>query len=345
MKARVGIVGATGLVGESLIRVILGHPGARLSILTSDHAAGAALSEAMPSMAGICDLALSEVSPERLGKECDVVFTAKKSADSMELAPAILKGKARVIDIGGEFRFRDVGVYEKYYGQKHSSPELAREAIYGLPELKRAAIKTARLVANPGCYPTASLLPLVPLLREGIVEREGIIVSAVSGLSGAGRTYNPKSDNTFLACNENFKAYGLSGHKHRPEIEAELTEAVGSPVELSFIPQIGPFDRGIYTLIYARSRGKPGDAIALWRKTYKGEPFIRIYRDAGAVDVEHCRGTNFADLGAFADERTGLLVLVSALDNTLKGAAGQAVQNMNIMLGLPETDGLLNRRI
>jgi len=342
---RIGIIGATGAVGEALIRILLGHPDAELAFLGSDHAAGQRIDEVLPVLRGQLDAACREPELGAFAAECDVVFMAKKGPESMAWAPKLLDAGLKVIDHGGEFRFRDPAAYEAAYGNKHTCPDLLAEAAFGLPELYRGQIEAARLVGNPGCYPTGVVLPLAPLLAEGLIEPDGIIVDAYSGLSGAGRQYSAKARNLFLDCDENTRAYGLITHRHAPEMEQELTAAAGRAATVVFIPHLIPVDRGILTTSFARltREASAADVLALWRERYDGEPFVRIVDDPGSVELAHVARTNYCDFSAAVDPRTRTLVAVSALDNVIKGACGMAVQNMNLMMGVEETAGLLHR--
>ena len=335
---RVGIVGATGLVGEGLIRILESHPETRLAVLTSRHAAGRDVAAELPGLRGLVSHELEPPDVGRLVEACDCVFLAMKSAESMRIAPPLLEKGVKCIDIGGEFRFRDPKTYEKWYGAPHEAPDLCARAVWGLPELAREKIASADLVANPGCYPTGAVLGALPFLKDGkdgkggkdgLIRPDGIIVNATSGVSGAGRTYNPKSENLFLSCHENLRAYAVGTHKHTPEIELCLSEITGGDVAVTFVPHLAPIDRGILTQIYARPAGKP-DA----------EPFLRARGSVEEVRTANVRGTNFCDVGVAVIERTSTVVVTTAIDNTVKGASGQAVQNMNIMFGLEETAGL-----
>jgi len=342
---RVGIIGATGAVGEALIRILLGHPEAELAFLGSDHAAGERIDEVLPVLRGQLDAACRKPDLDALAAECDLVFMAKKGPESMAWAPRLLDAGIKVIDHGGEFRFRDPAAYEKAYGNAHTCPDLLDEAVFGLPELYREQIRAARLVGNPGCYPTAAILPLAPLLAEGLITPDGIAVDSYSGLSGAGRQYSAKARNLFLDCTENARAYGLLTHRHAPEMEQELSLAAGRAATVVFIPHLIPVDRGILTTIFAdlTRPATADDVLALWRDAYADEPFIRIIADPADVELAHVHGTNYCDFSAAVDPRTRTLVVVSALDNVIKGACGMAVQNMNLMSGVPETTGLLHR--
>jgi N-acetyl-gamma-glutamyl-phosphate reductase len=339
---RVGIVGSTGLVGEGLVRVLAFHSETRLTVLTSAHAAGKDVADELPSLRGLVSHELEPPSTDRLAEACDCVFLALKSAESMRIAPELLRRGVRVIDIGGEFRFRDPAVYECWYGTRHEAPDLCRRAVWGLPEQNREKIRRADLVANPGCYPTGAVLGLLPLLRAKLVKTDGVVVSAISGVSGAGRTYNPKSDNLFLSCYENLRAYSVGSHRHGPEIDQALSEAVGGEVRTTFVPHLAPIDRGILTAVYARpAGGATADGVREALSEFAaGEPFIRAREAVEEVRTADVRATNFCDVGATVVEGSSRLVVLTALDNTVKGAGGQAVQNMNLMFGLGEKLGL-----
>jgi len=343
---RVGIVGSTGLVGEGLIRILAAHPEAEIRVLTSRHAAGKNIADELPTLSGLVSHELVAPETGTLISECEVVFLAMKSAESMKIVPSLLEGGVRCIDIGGEFRFRDAKVYEEWYGNAHEAPELAAEAVWGLPEQNREKIKSARLVANPGCYPTGAVLAALPFIKAGLVEPDGIIVNATSGVSGAGRRYNPKSGNTFLECYNDLRAYAVGTHKHMPEIGQALSEAVGRDVRVTFVPHLAPIDRGILTQVYMQP-SEDADPQPL-RVALKGalngfaapEPFVRARATAGEVRTSNVRATNFCDVAVTFVEGTATIVATSAVDNTVKGAGGQAVQNMNIMFGLDERAGL-----
>ena len=344
---RVGIVGATGQVGEGLIRVILGHPQAKLAVLTSAHAAGTRIDQALPALRGECDLvAVPQDTAELIGK-VDVAFLATKGPESMELAPPLLAAGVKVIDIGGEFRLETAADYQQWYGGKHTCPELLAEAVYGLPELFAEQIAKARLVANPGCYPTGAILAAAPLVAAKLVEPDGLVFDAYSGLSGAGRTYNPKNDNLFVACHENLRAYAVGTHKHTPEIERALGAAAGRSLTVTFVPHLAPMTYGIHTTAFARPARKLDTAalLAAAREFFAAHPFVRVFDDPAEVATANVRGSNYLDWSAKLVERSGTVVVVTALDNTVKGAAGQAVENMNIMFGLERKAGLTGRSL
>ena len=344
---RVGIVGATGLVGEGLIRVLLGHPGARLAVVTSAHAAGQRLDASLPALRGEVPLTAVEPRVENLVGKVDAVFLAGKGPESMEMAPPLLAAGLKVIDIGGEFRLKSAADYEQWYGGKHLCPELLAEAAYGLTELFADRVRGARLVANPGCYPTGANLAVAPLLAEALVGPGGLIFDSYSGASGAGRTYNPKSRNLYLEVNENLRAYAVGSHKHTPEIERVVEHLAGAHFPVTFVPHLAPLDRGILTTAFCRPAGQvsSADLLAAAREFYAGQPFVRVVDDPGEVSTGNVRGSNYCDWSAKYLERTGCVVAVTAIDNTVKGAAGQAVENLNLMFGLERTAGLVGRSL
>jgi N-acetyl-gamma-glutamyl-phosphate reductase len=344
---RVGIVGATGLVGESLVRVILGHPEARLVVATSDHAAGQALEQNLPALRGEVDIKLVKPRPKALVGKVDAVFLATKGPDSMTMAPPLLEAGIRVIDIGGEFRLPSAEAYRQWYGNEHTCPELLEGAVYGLPELFEEQIRGAKLVANPGCYATGAILAVAPLLSETLVGPGGLIFDAYSGASGAGRTYNDRSRNLYLDVNENLRAYALGTHRHTPEIERAVEHLTALENQVTFIPHLAPLDRGILTTAFCRPVGDPGGATLLEAagRFYAGHPFVRVVGDPAEVSTANVRGSNYCDWSALYVERAGCVVVVTAIDNTVKGAAGQAIENLNIMFGLERTAGLVGRSL
>ncbi|RDV84208.1 N-acetyl-gamma-glutamyl-phosphate reductase [Ammonifex thiophilus] len=337
---RVGIVGASGYTGAELIRLLRRHPEARVCLLAARTHAGKSLPEVFPQFWGLEDERLIAASPEEFVREVDVLFTALPAGEAIPYARAALEAGKKLIDLGADFRFREAGVYERWYGISHGAPELLREAVYGLPELYRDQIKTARLVANPGCYPTAVLLALVPPLKAGQILPEGIVVDAKSGVSGAGR--QPKIETLYAEVNENVQAYNVAVHRHTPEMEQILRDKLGKEVRLTFVPHLVPQTRGILATIYAPLA--PGvtteDLLATYREYYREEPFVKVLPAGVYPRTKSVWGSNLVQLGAVADGRTGRAVLLAALDNLVKGAAGQAVQNFNLSYGFPETMGL-----
>ena len=294
----------------------------------------------------LTDLICRKPELAALTAECDVVFMAKKGPESLAWVPQLLEAGLKVIDHGGEFRFRSAATYEAFYGNEHTCAGILEEAVYGLPERYRDAIASARIVGNPGCYPTCAVLPMIPLLASGIVSADTpIMVDSYSGVSGAGKRYSAGSRNLFVDCDSNVRAYGPITHRHAPEIEQEMTAAAGLPVSAVFVPHLIPVDRGILTTQFARLTAPTtvDDVLALWHAAYDSEPFLRIFDNVGDVELSNVARTNYCDFACAIDGRTNTLVVVSALDNVIKGACGLAVQNMNLMFGLPETTGLLHR--
>ena len=346
---RVSIIGATGLAGEGLIRAVLGHPQCQLALLVSEHAAGKKIGELLPALRNELDLATVAASPAEVAAASDIVFTAKKGSETFALVPGLLQAGAKVIDIGGEFRFKDAAVYEQWYKEPHACKDLLREAVYGLPELFKEQIKTARLVANPGCYVTSTVLALAPLLAANLVEKDGLIVDSYSGLSGAGRQFNPKLSNLFVDIDENMRAYNVGTHRHTPEIEQALTHAAGAPITLTFVPHLAPLDRGILTTAFARPRAgiNTEQALSAMQKFYqqRGAPFVRVLDSLQEVAVGNVARSNYCDVSVQVLERSRQVVVAAALDNLVKGAAGQALQNLNLMCGLDETLGLKGRSL
>ncbi len=336
---KVGVVGATGYTGLELVRLLIGHPQVKLSHLTSEGYSGKAISQVFPFLRGIVDLQLSQLRPEEVAEVTDFIFTALPHGISQRVVPSLVALGKRVVDLSADFRLRDGAIYERHYGP-HGAKELLKEAVYGLPELNREAIEGARLVANPGCYPTAAILSLAPLLREGWVEPEGIIIDAKSGVSGAGRGLSMTTH--YCEANESCQAYQVGIHRHTPEMEQELSLLAGQPVTITFTPHLIPMNRGILTTVYAtlKTFRSSSQLNGLFLEFYKDSPFVRIIPPGEQPNTAHVKGSNFLDLGLFLDERTGRVIVVSALDNLVKGGAGQAIQNMNIMCGFDQATGL-----
>lgn len=338
---KAAVLGATGYAGIELVRLLSMHPQTEIKILGSQSFDGQRISEVYPNFKGILEKECEKTDIDKVA-ECDVAFTALPHGASKEVIPEIIKRGVKVIDLSGDFRYDDVSVYEKWYGQKHSSPELLKESVYGMPELYRDKIKNARLIGNPGCYTTCSILGTVPLLKSGVGNSENIIVDAKSGVTGAGRGLSQQVH--FCECTENMKAYKVATHRHTSEIEQELSHAAGRDVMISFTPHLIPVKRGILATIYVNLNKKctTEELTQLYKEFYKDEFFVRV-KDAGVLpETKHVAGSNFVDIGIVADERLQRAVVVSALDNIFKGAAGQAVQNMNIMFGLDEKTGIAN---
>ncbi|MDY7103439.1 MAG: N-acetyl-gamma-glutamyl-phosphate reductase [Actinomycetota bacterium] len=334
----VGIIGASGFVGAELLRLCAGHPELRVRFATADSQAGTTVGELYPSLAPVYgDLSLVSWSPE-LADGVDLAFCALPHGASQAVMGDLLGRVKHVVDLGADFRLRDPAAYPAWYGAAHTAPELLGEVAFGLPELFRAQLPGARLVAAPGCYVTTASLALAPLVREGLVEPTGIVVDAASGVSGAGRP--PKAHTTFCAVDENFTAYGLLDHRHTPEMEQVLTETSGTDVQLLFTPHLAPMNRGILATCYARPTGPAGtdELLEVFRAAYEGEPFVTVGQQV--PQTKSTLGSNSAHLTVRRDDRTGWIVAIGALDNLVKGAAGQAVQCANAVCGLDETVGL-----
>ena len=338
---RVGVIGATGYAGAELVRILSGHPDVELTVLTSRQYAGMKYDGIYPSMAGVVNLACEEFNEDSFCDKVDIIFIALPHSIPMEIVPGLIQRGKKVIDLSADFRFKDVLRYETYY-QPHTAKELLKEAVYGLCEIYFDKIKKAALIGNPGCYPTSVLLPLVPLLKENFLDINTIIADSKSGVSGAGRSLSLTTH--FCEANESSKAYKVAEHRHCPEMEEILSTEAKRQVTITFVPHLIPMTRGMLTTIYAglvknTSPEEIEDCIASF---YSGRPFIRICPDNTLPDTLQVRGTNYCDIGFKLDGRNNRLILISATDNLVKGAAGQAVQNMNIMLGIDETRGLNN---
>jgi N-acetyl-gamma-glutamyl-phosphate reductase len=333
---KVAIVGGTGYTGVELLRLLLLHPQAELAVITSRGEAGRPVSDLFPSLAGRIDLAFSDVDVRSLAT-CDVVFFATPNGVAMQQVPTLLDAGARVIDLAADFRLPDPAQWERWYGTPHVCPQLLEEAVYGLPELNREKIARARLIANPGCYPTAVTLGFLPLLEAGLVDGSDLIADCKSGVSGAGR--HVRADLAFCEANENFKAYGVFAHRHQPEIMQTLSSVAASTlVDLTFVPHLLPLNRGIHATLYARRRSVATDLQALYEARYRDEPFVRVLPAGSHPQIGQVRAGNDCAMSVHADGSR--VVVLSVIDNLVKGAAGQAIQNMNLMFGLDETLGL-----
>lgn len=332
-----GIVGGTGYTGVELLRLLAAHPSVALSAITSRGQAGTPVADVFPNLRGVVDLAYTEPSQDTLGN-CDVVFFATPNGTAMEMAPALIEQGVRVIDLGADFRLRDLDEWTHWYGMPHTCAALAAEAVYGLPECHREAIRAARLVANPGCYPTAVQLGLIPLLEAGAVDTQSLIADAKSGASGAGR--QPRQHTLLCEAGENFHAYGASGHRHLPEIRQGLNDAAGKPVGLVFVPHLVPMIRGIHATLYARLLDPTIDLQGLYEQRYANEPFVDVMPPGTHPETRSVRGSNMVRIAVHRPEGSDYALILAVEDNLVKGAAGQAVQNMNLMFDLPETMGL-----
>lgn len=334
---KVGIVGGTGYTGVELLRLLVGHPDVSLAAVTSRSEAGQPVSDLYPNLRGKLDLAFSEPDVEQL-KQCDLVYFATPNGIAMNMAPALLDAGVKVIDLAADFRLRDAASWEHWYGMTHACPALLAEAVYGLPEQNRDAIRGARLVANPGCYPTAVQLGFLPLLESGLVDPAHLIADAKSGVSGAGRQL--KLGTLHCETSESFKAYGANGHRHLPEITQVLQSASRDSVGLTFIPHLVPMNRGIHATLYARLSSADADIQSLFETRYHDEAFVDVMPSGAHPETRSVRGSNMCRIAIHRPGDGQTLVILSVIDNLVKGAAGQAVQNMNIMFGLPETRGL-----
>ncbi|MBI3876327.1 MAG: N-acetyl-gamma-glutamyl-phosphate reductase [Verrucomicrobia bacterium] len=351
-QVKAAIVGASGYSGEELVRLLLSHPHAELAAATSRQQAGQTVAQVFPKFAShprAKTLRFAESNAELLAKQAEVVFLALPHGVAAEFAIPLLQNGCRVIDLSADFRLRSADIYKEFYTHDHPAPELLAKAVYGLPEIYRTAIKDALLVASPGCYPTSILLPIIPLLRAGLIKPAGIIADSLSGVSGAGR--KAEADYLFVECNESVRPYGMPKHRHLSEIEQELSIAAGADVTIQFTPHLIPVNRGILTTLYlapAKHFTNAEEAVALgeqitacYRKAYANEPFVRLLDGKALPDTKNVTGTNVLEIAWRLDARTGRLIVMSAEDNIVKGASGQAVQSFNIMFGFPETAGLL----
>ena len=338
---KVAVLGATGYAGIELVRILSAHPEVKLEVLGSHSFDGQPISEVYQNFGHVLDMNCEELDLDKVA-QCDVAFTALPHGASKDVIPSLIEKGIKVIDLSGDFRYDDIKVYEKWYGGEHSSPELLKESVYGLCELYRDKVRDARLVGNPGCYTTCSILGAYPVLASGLGESKNIIVDAKSGVTGAGRGLALGVH--FCECTENTKAYKVATHRHTSEIEQELSKAAGEEVMISFTPHLIPQKRGILATIYVNLK-KPcttEELVNTYKEFYKNEYFVRV-KDAGKLpETKHVAGSNFVDIGVVVDERLNRAVIVSAIDNLYKGAAGQAVQNMNIMFGLDEKTGIAN---
>lgn len=337
----VGIVGASGYTGVELARLLATHPDVRITAATSRQYAGQPLAEVFPNLRKRVDIRCENLTVKELIPRADFFFTAVPHKTAMEIVPRLLDAGKKVVDLSADYRLHDAAVYQAWY-QEHTSPHLLGEAAYGLPEVYREQIRTARLTANPGCYPTSVILALAPAIRQGLIDPTTLIIDAKSGTSGAGRAANVGT--LFCEVTDGFKPYKVGGHhRHIPEIEQELSIAAGSQVTVSFTPHLLPQSRGILSTIYATLTPEANntDIQALYEAAYADEPFVRVLPAGAFPATQYVRGSNCCDLALQKDERTGRLILMAAIDNIVKGASGQAVQNMNLMHDFPETAGLM----
>ncbi len=340
-KFRIAIAGASGYAGAELVRLAAAHPQYEITAVTSEKSAGQSVSSVFPSLTGVVRHTFESLAPETLAERADAVFLALPHTKSQEPVALCLKAGRLVVDLSADYRLKDVAAYEKWYQTPHAYPDLLTEAVYGLPELHRSAIAKAKLVASPGCYPTAAVLQLAPLFAEGLVQLDTIAIDAKSGISGAGRS--PALPYHFPEAHESLEPYKIGQHRHIPEIEQELSGIAGrlGSVTVAFTPHLVPMNRGILSTAYCKLKQRVvlSDLRALYRKFYAGERFIRLYEDV-MPNPRYIKGSNYCDIGVYTDARAGWVVTVAAVDNLVKGAAGQAIQAMNLMMGLPEEAGL-----
>lgn len=337
MSIKVAIVGATGYTGVELLRLLSRHPNVSVEVITSRGEAGRAVAELFPNLRGISTLLFSEPDEEQLAS-CDVVFFATPHGVAQATVPALLARGCRVIDLSADFRIRNVPLWEQWYNQPHAAPQLVAEAVYGLPEVNREAIKSAQLVACPGCYPTSVQLGLLPLLEAGCIDVGDVIANAASGATGAGKQASVATLLTEIS--DSFKAYAASGHRHLPEIEQGLADIAGTPVKLTFVPHLLPINRGIHTTLYANLTDREVDLQQLFERRFADEPFVDVLPAGSHPETRSVRGANVARIAVHRPQGGDKVVVLVVEDNLTKGASGQAIQCMNIMLGLDETAGL-----
>ena len=337
---KVGIIGSTGYAGNELVRLLLQHKDAEIIWYGSRSYIEERYASVYRNMFQLVDAKCLDDNMEILAEQADVIFTATPQGLCASLVTEDILNKTKIIDLSADFRIKDVEIYEAWYGIKHKSPQFIQEAVYGLCEINREQVKNARIVANPGCYPTCTTLSIAPLLREGLIDPNTIIVDAKSGTSGAGR--GAKVNNLYCEVNENIKAYGVATHRHTPEIEEQLGYAAGTKVTINFTPHLVPMNRGILITAYASLKKEVTyeEIKAVYDKYYKKEPFVRVLEKDVAPETRWVEGSNYVDVNFKIDPRTNRIIMMGAMDNLVKGAAGQAVQNMNLMFGLPETKGL-----
>lgn len=337
---KIAIAGATGYTGSELLRILYDHPEASVIRITSERSAGSHLTEIFPEFRDLYDLTFEPLRGDSFLQDVDLAFLALPHGESMKVVPKITNDSVRIIDLSADFRLHRRDLYPQWYHREHSAPDLLDDWVYGLPELHREKIRDARYIANPGCYPTSALLGISPLIQKGRIDLQGMIFDAKSGVTGAGRS--PKAHLHFPEANEALMAYRIGEHQHTPEIEQEIAQQGGEKVTISFTPHLIPMNRGVYNTIYATllQQVSTQDLLEIYKTFYKSEPFVRILPAGSIPNTKQVRGTNYCDIGLKVDPRTGRVIIASAIDNLIKGAAGQAVQNMNLMMGIEETTGL-----
>jgi N-acetyl-gamma-glutamyl-phosphate reductase len=337
---KIAICGGSGYTGVELLRILSNHPGAVVTAVTSEKSAGRKIADLFPHLHRYADLRYEPLHKEKLLDKAEMFFLALPHGASQEAVNFFYRSGKKVIDLSADYRLADPETYRQWYGIPHEFKGTLARAVYGLPEMQRKKIKRAKLVANPGCYPTSAILGLMPAIKKKLIDVSSLVIDSKSGTSGAGR----KADVAVSFCevNEGFKAYGIGTHRHTPEIEQALSALAGDRITVNFTPHLLPLDRGILTTIYARMTGKmtQEDIVGVYRKAYAGEPFVKVHDSGSYPNLKNVRGTNFCEIGLKLNERTNTLIIVSVIDNLVKGASGQAVQNMNIMTGLDETTGL-----
>lgn len=337
---KVSVIGATGYAGIELVRILFSHPKVEISNLVSHSYLGKELRDIYPQFTAENDIKLVAFDSDRISSESDIVFTCLPHGASEKIIPDLYKKNIKIIDLSGDYRYQSAEVFEKWYGYKHPCPELLKKSVYGLPELYRKEIKKAKLIGNPGCYPTSAILGLAPLLHHKTIDANSIIIDAKSGTTGAGRASTV--DLNFCEVDENVKAYKVSTHRHTSEIEQELGLVAGMDLTLSFTPHLLPIKRGILSTIYASSLGnyKINEIQDIYKQFYRDAPFISIYPEGKLPEIKYVKGSNQCHIGFTIDKRTNRIIVVSAIDNLIKGAGGQAIQNMNLMFGIDEKTGL-----
>ena len=334
---KIGIVGATGYTGVELLRLLVTHPDVEIAYVTSRSNAGTRVDAMFPNLRGFIDLEFSDPSTNALS-ECDLVFFATPNGVAMNHVPELLKAGTKVIDLAADFRIKDVDIWAKWYNMTHACPDLLSSAVYGLPEINREALASAQLVANPGCYPTSVILGLLPLLESNLIELDNIIADTKSGVSGAGKQASVAT--LFSEMGESFKAYGVAGHRHQPEIAQAFSLVAGQNVDLTFVPHLLPIIRGIHATLYTRTDQDASSLQTLYEARYKNEPFVDVLPQGSHPETRNVKSSNMCQIALHKSSENSRVVVLSVIDNLVKGAAGQAVQNMNIMCGFSETTGL-----
>lgn len=337
---KIAICGGSGYTGGELLRVLSKHPEITVTSVTSERSAGKAVTDLFPNLYKYSHLIYEPMKIDKILHKADLFFIALPHGESQEAVYFVFQHGKKVIDLSADYRIKDVKTYQEWYKVPHKFPKIIRNSVYGLPELYRDKISMSKIIANPGCYPTGAILGLYPAIKNKLVDIDSIIIDSKSGISGAGR----KSDITFSYCesNEGFRAYAIANHRHTPEIEQELSAIARKNIKVNFTPHVGPFDRGILTTIYSRFIKKVDlkNIMEIYRDTYINEPFIKLLREGKYPNVKNVRGTNFCEISLSINKRTNTLIVVTAIDNLMKGASGQAVQNMNIMMGFDEKTAL-----